>query len=69
MGPDSTHSNRRQDRWAARLVRVQMAVSGLAPRVEPPATEDRWPERLMRAGAALIGVGGLLLASWVRRRL
>jgi hypothetical protein len=69
MGPESTHSNRRRDRWAARLVRVQLAMSGLAARVESPAREDRWPARLMQAGAVLIGVGSLLLATWVRRRL
>jgi hypothetical protein len=66
---ESTHSNHLRDRWAARLVRVQLAVSGLAARVESPATEERWPARLLQAGTALIGVGGALVVTWMRRRL
>jgi hypothetical protein len=67
MGPESTHSHR--DRWVACLVRAQLVVVGLAAGAESPVTEDQWPARLLLAGAALIGVGGLLVASWVRRRL
>jgi hypothetical protein len=66
MGLESTHS--RRDRWVASLVRVQLAASGLAARAESPVTEDQWPALLMQAGAALIGVGGLLVVIRMRRQ-
>jgi hypothetical protein len=69
MGTVSTRSSGRRDRWVARLVRVQLAVSGLASRAESRAREDRWPARLMQVGAALVGLGGVLVVTWVRRRL
>jgi hypothetical protein len=60
---------RRRDGWVAHLVQVQLAMGNLGARGESPTAEDRWPARLIHAGTVLIGVSGLVLATWLRRRL
>ena len=51
----------------ARLLQAQMLVRGVGVRDATPAEEDAWPSQLIRAGVGVAGVGGLVLASWLRR--
>ena len=69
MGEDTRTGAGRWESWLARLLQAQMFVRGGGVSDVAPADEDTWPARLIRAGVGLAGVGGLVLASWLRRRL
>jgi hypothetical protein len=50
-------------------MQAQLALNTLGTRHEPPTGADSWPARLIHAGAVLIGLSGVVLATWLRQRL
>jgi hypothetical protein len=55
--------------WLARLVQLQLTVGELGRRETPGGDEPTWPAHMIRAGTVLAGLSGLLLVTWLRRRL
>ena len=68
MKDRTNQTARRWDGWVACLTRAQLTLRILGATVEAPSVEDRWPARLIHVGAVLIGVSGVMLATWLQRR-
>jgi hypothetical protein len=55
--------------WLAHLVQLQLAIGDLRIQESPAAGEPTWPAHVIRAGVVLAAVSGLVLFTWLRRRL